>query len=160
MMADFERYINEAIKLELNVSDLYLLFYRLFPEDSFFWWMMAVEEKNHAALLKNLKKAYSIMHEVPCNLNYERIQDLEAVNQEISEILITIKENPSRKKAFEYAILLEESAGESHFQIFTENHSDPDHFDIFRQLNMDDKNHAERIQKYMDNHLRGIRSQA
>jgi len=36
MNVEFDKYLNEAIELELNVSDLYLHFYTLFPEDSNF----------------------------------------------------------------------------------------------------------------------------
>lgn len=153
MKAEFDRYINEAIKLELNVSDLYLLFYSLFPEDSNFWWILAVEEKNHAALLKNMKQLYHIIHATPEDLLPEHIEDLEEANRRITETMLDFRKDPSRKKAFEYAISIEESVGESHFQMFTENHSRPEEFEIFRQLNLDDKNHATRIQSYMRSHM-------
>ena len=116
MAADLDNYLNEAIELELNVSDLYLLFYNLFPMDSNFWWNLTIEEKNHAALLKNLKDLYHVCHEFP---------------EEI------------------FSANIEESAGEAHFQAFTESNELPDPFEVFRQLNMDDRNHAKRIQNYM-----------
>lgn len=152
MNAVFDKYINEAIQLELNVSDLYLLFYTLFTEDSRFWRILTIEERNHAALLKNLKQLFHIIHEIPPYILPERIEDLEAANREITETITCFKEKPSRKKAFEYAIQIENSAGEAHFQLFAESNILPEQFDIFRQLNMDDKNHADRIRNYMLSH--------
>lgn len=149
MAADLNKYVNEAIELELNVSDLYLLFYNLFPQDSNFWWNLAIEEKNHAALLKNLKELYRVYHEFPAEIMLSNVQDLENANKDIRENIESFKGHPSRKRAFEYAIHIEESAGESHFQAFAESKSLPEPFEVFRQLNMDDKNHANRVRNYM-----------
>lgn len=149
MANDLDKYINEAIELELNVSDLYLLFYNLFPEDSNFWWSLTIEEKNHAALLKNLKDLYHIFHEIPNEILLGDYKDLENANRDIRESIDSFRSNPSRKKAFEYAIHIEESAGEAHFQAFAESTTLPEPFETFRQLNMDDKNHSNRIRNYM-----------
>jgi len=153
MSADFDRFLNEAIALELNVSDLYLLFYSLFTEDAPFWWTLSIEEKNHASILKNLKQVYHITNDLPADILPERIEELKAANDEINDIMNKIKANPVRKEAFENAIRIEHSAGESHFQFFINNRSFPDKFDIFKQLNLDDKNHADRILRYMQSHL-------
>ncbi|HNX66394.1 MAG TPA: hypothetical protein PKH02_05890 [Bacteroidales bacterium] len=149
MAADLDNYLNEAIELELNVSDLYLLFYNLFPMDSNFWWNLTIEEKNHAALLKNLKDLYHVCHEFPEEIFSANIEELKNANKDIRENIDLFKSHPSRRKAFEYAVHIEESAGEAHFQAFTESNELPDPFEVFRQLNMDDRNHAKRIQNYM-----------
>jgi hypothetical protein len=148
-----DKYINEAIELELNVSDLYLLFYSLFPQDKNFWWALSIEEKNHAALLKNLKLLFRVSHELPPDILPKNLEDLEITNKEIIAYIDTFKNKPSRRKAFEYAIHLEESAGEVHFQVFAENKNLPEKFEIFQILNMDDKNHASRIQNYMNTNM-------
>jgi len=153
MKVEFDKYLNEAIELELNVSDLYLLFYTLFPEDSDFWRALVIEEKNHASLLKNLKQVYHIAHEFPPEILPEKYEDLQAANKDITSTMDLMKNNPSRKKAFEYAISIELSAGEAHFQLFVENTDISEKFEIFKQLNMDDKNHATRIEKYMHSRL-------
>jgi hypothetical protein len=149
MGADLDRYINQAIELELNVSDLYLLFYSLFPQDSNLWWALSIEEKNHAALLKNLKQLYHVSNELPPGIIPENIDDLENTNKEILSNFDNFKTKPSRERALEYAIHLEESAGEAHYQAFAESNNLSENFEVFRILNMDDKNHALRIQNYM-----------
>ena len=50
--------LDESIKLELNIADLYLVFHEKIPEDSKFWWQLLLEEKNHATLLKTGKEVY------------------------------------------------------------------------------------------------------
>ena len=155
MMSDIEKYLNQAIELELNISDLYLLFYSLFPQDSNFWWALSIEEKNHAALLKNLKQLYDVSHKVPDEVNPQNINEIESINKAIKSGLLSFKEHPERKKAFEYALTLEQSAGEAHYQKFAENENLPPIFEVFRQLNMDDKNHATRIRNYMLQNVKG-----
>jgi len=154
-MSDIEKYINQAIELELNVSDLYLLFYSLFPQDSNFWWTLSIEEKNHAALLKNLKQLYQVSHKIPDEINPENLGELESVNREIKSNFLVFKEHPLRDKAFEYALMLEQSAGEAHYQKFAENENLSPIFEVFRQLNKDDKNHATRIRNYMRQNVTG-----
>lgn len=155
MISDIEKYINQAIELELNISDLYLLFYSLFPRDSNFWWTLSIEEKNHAALLKNLKQLYEVSHKIPDEINPQNIEEIESINKEIKSNFLAFKEHPVRNKAFEYALMLEQSAGEAHYQKFAENENLPPVFEVFRQLNMDDKNHATRIRNYMRQNLTG-----
>jgi hypothetical protein len=65
MDSETEKLFDEAIKLELNVSDLYYVFYELFPEDAVFWWTLVIEEKNHASLLKTIKSFIPVIKEYP-----------------------------------------------------------------------------------------------
>ena len=53
MKKQLSQLIDESIKLELNIADVYMFFYNTFPEDSDFWWEMALEEKGHANLIKS-----------------------------------------------------------------------------------------------------------
>ncbi|MBW1894429.1 MAG: hypothetical protein JRI91_12155 [Deltaproteobacteria bacterium] len=52
MNKDANSLIEESINLELNVSDTYLLFHKLFPDDGDIWWDLAFEEKNHASIIQ------------------------------------------------------------------------------------------------------------
>ena len=47
--------IDELIKVELNVAKIYMFFSDTFSEDSDFWWQLALEEKDHAGLIKSGK---------------------------------------------------------------------------------------------------------
>lgn len=50
-----KRILEEGIKLELNMSDLYLFYSNNFIEDKEFWQQMAEEEKEHASLFRMVK---------------------------------------------------------------------------------------------------------
>ena len=58
MTENLRQLIDEAIKLELNVAEIYLGFHHRFSEDAGFWWKLVNEEKNHAGLLKNGKQFF------------------------------------------------------------------------------------------------------
>ena len=149
MEPDIFQIVDEATTLELNVAQLYLYFHHKFPDDSAFWWQLALEEKNHAALLRSgwehLIKAGKFPSEiVPAALN-----PLAAVNKRMEIILAEIKERtPSREEAFRLAIQLEESAGEIHFETFIKMPPKTTDGQMFQILNQDDKDHARRLRAY------------
>jgi len=148
--------IEEAIKLEFNVAEIYLSFHNRFPEDSGFWWKIAIEEKNHAALLKNGKQFFLDAGMFPDNLVGDSLEALINANNELEGILRQEKEAPpSRDVAFNLALKLEESAGEIHFQYAMQQAKHPSEaILLFQSLNEGDKDHAERIRNYM--RLNGI----
>lgn len=144
--------IDEAIQLELNVADVYLGFHHRFPEDAGFWWRLVIEEKNHAALLKNGKQHLLDAGMFPSELVSNSLETLINVNHVLKRTLMQgEEENPlSRAAAFNLAIKLEESAGEVHFQHAMQQAENPsDAIKLFQSLNEDDKNHADRIRNYM-----------
>ena len=51
--SDLLQLANEAMRLEYNVSKLYMIFRDSLPEDTEFWWKLVIEESNHAALIKS-----------------------------------------------------------------------------------------------------------
>jgi hypothetical protein len=152
MDADFEKLLDEAIILELNVSDLYFLFYELFPEDSQFWWTLVIEEKNHASLIESAKALSPIWGSYPMEMINEKIEKLIEMNQKIISIITDFKKNPSRKSAFIIALELEQTCCESHLQTFIKNENLPKKLESLKNLYIADKDHAERIQKYMREH--------
>ncbi len=154
VMKHLIEYIDEAIKLEMNVSRLYFRFYEFFPQDAAFWWRITMEEKNHAALLKNLKMAIPLVGNPPEELQSMQTDDLKITNDRINSIIASFTENDSRRKAFDIALEIEESAGELHYQTFIDSQSLSEKYKIFQHLNLEDKDHADRIRKYVaDNNL-------
>lgn len=148
--------LEEAINLEMNVSDIYMMFSNSFPDDREFWWQLCVEEKNHAALLKAGIEFVSA-NMFPEELLFARIEDLQKVNSELTRI----KEEyglrpPSRHEALRLALKLEDSAGESHFQLVMENEADSAAAKLFQKLNDDDKDHSRRIRMYAERRNLGI----
>jgi len=60
--------------------------------------------------------------------------------------------SPSREEAFNLALRIENSVYELHYQGFMEKKTDSQLEEIFIQLNNGDKDHAERILNYMEEH--------
>ncbi|NOX48422.1 MAG: rubrerythrin family protein [Chlorobi bacterium] len=153
MKFEFSELINEAVKLELNISELYLVFHSTFHEDSGFWWKLAIEEKNHASLLKNLEDFATQLSAMPSYFDKVSIGDLEGSNNDIEKLIQQFEDSPpGREEAFQLAYKLEWSAGESHFQDFTDDESGSQISRIFKHLNQSDRDHAERIKEYAEAH--------
>ena len=50
-------FLDEASQLEMLVAKLYSIFEKSFSEDELFWHQLVVEERNHAALIGNIKNS-------------------------------------------------------------------------------------------------------
>ena len=148
-----ERYkvlIEKAIQLELDVAELYIRLHALFPSDASFWWTLAIEEKNHAALLKTLQEMQASDLEIPADFYPEGDQVLEEAMQRIAEAMHEIEKNPDRELALRSAYEIENSAGEMHYESFAKTGSNSPIANVFRVLNRNDIDHARRIRDYMD----------
>ena len=153
MEEDLIPLIKESINLELNVAELYLAFYNLFPEDAAFWWKLTLEEENHAALLRTGKELYLPRNKFPRDLVHILLQDLIDKNKELNSLIEEYENNPpSREEAFNIALRIENSAYELHYQRFMDKEPSSRMEEIFQQLNQDDKNHVEKISAYMKHH--------
>lgn len=142
--------IDESVKLELNASTLYSLFYQYYLEDSDFWWELQIEEKNHASLLKSIKDFFIPYDKMPDGLLVTNLDTLKQSNNEIEGVISEVQKNiPTRLGAFEIALELEQSATEIHFQMFMEGSFGKKFEEVIRTLNREDKDHYERIKKYM-----------
>ena len=149
----FYSLIDEAINLELNVSDLYFLFHKLFPQDKEFWWQLTLEEKNHASLLRSGKEYFEELGLFPENILPDDINSLKDANAKIKGLIVEFSQNPpTRQKAFNTAFILEQSAGEIHFQKVMEKDAPSKMEKIFQELNQNDKDHTQRIYNYMKEH--------
>jgi len=152
METEFIRLIDEAILLELQVSRLYLLFHESFPEDAEFWWQLAIEEKNHAALLKTVKKMKESRISIPAEILPPRISELSQTNHRLEQYMEEFHEHPDRNRAFRVALELENSAGELHYEGYMKSTGNDALGKVFKKLNGDDNSHAERIKTYMRAH--------
>jgi hypothetical protein len=142
--------IDELIRLELNMADLYRVFSVLFRKDTEFWRELHEEEKRHALLLKNGR---DILYEFPGELLPSTLQ--EVLNTNTILISLIKKYNgkpPSRVSAFKVALSFEESVGEVHYQRAMDNLPTSITLEIFQKLNNNDKDHAARISSYMSKH--------
>lgn len=146
---DISKLLDESIEIELNVSKLYLLYSNIFSEDKDFWWTIALEEQNHAALLKSGKK-YLEFGILPEETVYHDLKKLVESNSEIKSLIEDYeKRHPLMEEAYRNALRLEESAAELWFQKIMGTDSDSKIIKIFQGLNSMNKNHAERIKSLM-----------
>ncbi len=154
MIEDLNQLIEEAIKLELNVAKIYLSFYHRFPEDASFWWKIALEEKGHASLLKHLRQHFMDDGMFPIELVGESLEILVNMNSTLKGILRQGNEAPpSRAVAFNFALKLEESAGEFHLQNAQKKTGHvSEALKLLQSLNDADMKHADRIRSYMSKH--------
>ncbi|MFQ5788625.1 MAG: hypothetical protein ACE5H1_11675 [Thermodesulfobacteriota bacterium] len=140
--------IEESIRLELNVAEIYMFFYNTFPEDSDFWREMALEEEGHASLIKSGRDTF--LDQFPPKLLAPSLQELYKTNNKLTSLLREYKENPpSRETAFNIALDIEQSPGELHFQLAIEKSFTSSIMKTFQELNNGYKDHANRIRSYM-----------
>ena len=160
MSKNLRRLIEEAIKLEFNMAEVYLSFHHRFPEDADFWWDMALEEKNHASLLRSGEQFFLDAGLFPVEIVGTSLGALVNLNCELECILKQEMEFPplGRAFAFNLAIKLEESAGEIHFQHAMQQTEHPSEaIKLFQSLNEDNKDHADRMHSYMRQKDIGVR---
>ncbi|MBD3422783.1 MAG: rubrerythrin family protein [Chitinivibrionales bacterium] len=139
-----------SVMLEKKVSELYLLFARKSPQDYDFWWQLAIEEQNHAALLRSVEQYFLALDLLPDNLVPRELETIEAINERVDKLIeeYTDMADIARSDMFAVALQLEKSAGEQHLQIAVSGNEHNKAIDLIRQLNQDDKDHAERIVEY------------
>ncbi|MFC1552728.1 rubrerythrin family protein [Candidatus Latescibacterota bacterium] len=146
--------IQESIRLELNVAELYKVFNRVFPEDAYFWWTLFEEEENHAALIEHAAKLRIMSEDILSEMLAPSLETLKETNRKILSLAAEYNKNPpARDTAFNVALKIELSAGELHFQKFMSRQNEDDIIvQLFQRLNKDDKDHASRLLEYMSEH--------
>ena len=151
MHDDLRQLIEEATRMEIDVAKVYLSFHRRFHEDADFWWRIAIEEENHAALLLSGEQYFLDVGMFPSELVNISLATIRNLNMELEYIIKHEEEYPlSRAAAFNLAIKLEESAGEVHFQhAMHETEHPSEAIKLFQSLNEADVDHAARIRNYM-----------
>jgi len=149
--------VEASIQLELNVADLYAVFHNAFPKHADFWWKLRLEERNHAALIRSAQEQFDPVGKFPVDLISSQLSEITEVNRKLSLLIDKYgEEAPSEAEAFSVALLLEQSAGEVHYQKFMDADAEQGSgcrlCAVFQQLNERDKDHAKRIQDQMDSH--------
>ena len=152
MNEELNHLIEEAIELEQRVADLYMLFYRIFPQDSRFWWRLSMEEQNHAALLKTASQMNDTRIKIPEDILPAQLEELKRINQLLQSSMKEMESTPDRTRAFHLAYTIENSAGERHYDTFMKQGTRSPVSEVFRKLNGEDIDHAARILQYMKEH--------
>ncbi|MFC1552529.1 hypothetical protein ACFL6P_08205 [Candidatus Latescibacterota bacterium] len=145
--------IEESIKLELNVAELYKFFNQAFREDAYFWWTLIEEEKNHANLIRKIGELDFLTNEIIAEIIPAKLQTISEANEKLSSCVDEYKTNPpSREEAFNVALKFEKSAVEIHYQKFMNKNVDDMLTQTFQNLNDGDKDHIKRLRSYMEEH--------
>ncbi|MFA5585518.1 MAG: hypothetical protein WDA02_03115 [Saccharofermentanales bacterium] len=147
-------YLEMSIELELNISELYKVFYLNFKEDSEFWWKLYIEEINHASILK-MGRDFLKSNDLPKNLIIDNIEDISYINNKILSYIDYFKTNKlDRNIAFRMSLDVESSVAELHFDNFMKQQTNNKIITIFKKLNGYDLDHYNRIKKYIkDNNI-------
>jgi hypothetical protein len=153
MNEDTNTLIEESINLELNLSDLYLLFYELFPDDGEVWGRLTLEEKDHASIIQEGTEQLKQDGIFPTKLFHTNLQTLKDINIELLSLLKKCKRTPpSREEAFKIALKLESSPGELEFQQFMNAETNSKTNNMFKRLNKLNKEHETLIRSYIEKH--------
>ncbi len=143
--------IDESIKLELNVADIYTIFFNTFPADSKFWQQLDLEEREHADLIKSGKSIFLLPHQFPSELLAPSVQMLCETNNKLISLFKKYNgKPPSRESAFNIALDIEKSPGELQFQQAMEKSPTSSVIEVLQVLNKNCKDHADRILAYMN----------
>ena len=158
MTDDLIELAEEAMKLEYNVSKLYMIFRDAHPEDQDFWWQLVIEEGNHAALIKSGRDYFMPVGAFPEGM-FPAMEEMEKANKQLESLLKKYTADPpSREVAFNVALKTEMSAGELHFQHTMAKPADSKVLELFQKLNQDDKDHAKRIRAYMEENQMAVQT--
>jgi len=144
---------NLLIDFESAISEIYMEFSRMFPDDKEFWWRIALEEKNHAAIIQSGRDVFNAMGLFPAELTSLSIDYLKQALAEKEALLSDVKEQPqnlSRKKAVALAIKIEERDIENIFQELMKVHPELKSIKVFQTLNKETCDHAVRLLRYLD----------
>jgi hypothetical protein len=137
-----------SVEIEIALSKLYRMFSEIHREDAQFWWKLAMEEGNHAAVLRTGEKLPASMF--PEELLAGSKEKLSEVRRKVEERLAEWEEQPaSRAAAFRQALEFESGAGELHYQLYMKSGIPEELAGIYRELNAGDLDHARRIERYM-----------
>ena len=153
MFKKIESLINESIKLELLLSELYWHFKTQCTEDKEFWEQISGEEIEHAELLRKSKGFIDSKKGFPIEILPKDIDEIKITIKKIKKSHIKFQKNPGRNNALKIALSLENSLTEVHYQKFMTTDSDSWIANVFKILNGADKDHIKRIKKYMQDKM-------
>jgi hypothetical protein len=140
--------VKESARFESCVAKLYLHLSRTFAEDRDFWLQLYTEEKNHSAIFA----AFAI-GELPLSLLPHEVIDTDLAriksNIAIVEQALTgfNAKYDTKLKAYEFALEIEQLAGEAIFQEGLSKESDSEALFFIQRINKDDFDHRKRIEE-------------
>lgn len=149
-LTTFSEFLEESIKLERHIGDIYYLFAQIFTEDKIFWSRLSEEEDKHANVLEGLRPWAAMKLKID-QLLLPDFKELKIRNAAVKEVFeMARKHSPTREIAYNAAYQLELTASEIHYQKLITEKTDNKLVKSMQQLNGEDKNHLKRIKRRMD----------
>ncbi len=103
--------IEQAIRYERGLADLYNSYHHLYHEDSDFWWDLSLSELSHASLLESGRTLFN--SELEAEVIEAEFDELVRTNDELESLRKSVSSDPpSRKEALRQALELENSENE------------------------------------------------
>ena len=141
--------LDEFIRQELLVLDIYSLFEKTFREDSEFWYKLSQEELSHSITLEAERDSFSEEGLLPVELVQVDLEALQKQNSLLSGFYEELKNSaPSREQAFSIAYALEQTMLETIYASCLDKHPETRALKIFQSISSDEKEHIERILQY------------
>ena len=151
MSDPLEALLDEAIRHEQIVAQLYFEFFQAFPDDADLWWTLSVEESGHAGLLEAGRKVFG--SEYGEEILPTRVEYLREANRMLEKLLEQMKEQPlSREAACQIALEIETTTDGMIFENALQPAQDADAPTISERIRRDDQRHAAKIRAYMKDH--------
>jgi len=142
--------LDRLVEIELKSSELYTIFRNAHEEDAEFWNGLALEEINHASLIKGALSSFVEEGLYPVEVVPPTLAELDAVVRRLNQLLGKFrKKPPTRASAFRIALEIEDSSGEVHYQRAVEATPQSEFLKMFQELNAGEADHARRIREYM-----------
>jgi hypothetical protein len=141
-----EAFYNESIIHEKIIAALYGLFAGHFREDERFWKMLAGEEEDHAAIIRNGKNCLFRMDLFTPETLRQDLDLLRRINSGIHSTISAYREvMPDRSVAFMRAAMIEESSEKFYFQRIRSAQTDSPALYVVRNIVREEVNHEKRI---------------
>ena len=150
MRTDISESLRVCIAVEATTAEIYHAISRLFPRVKSFWQGLALSEENHTKILLEASRLYSagILNEdiVPTSLPhvYETFALVRDSKKKVEAATLSLK------NAFDMALEIENSTGESYFQEVISQETDSEVVSKLRDLLIDEELHKNKIQKVMN----------
>lgn len=141
--------LEKYTEYELKVSDLYMLFSRIFPEDSKFWFDLSLEEKDHASLIKS-SIVYVRIGKFPSQMAYDCMDSIDSMLDLIdSRIERYSAATPAKCEACRFALIVERSPCETGFLKAMTTETDDRVMQILQKVGRLDALHYTRVDNLM-----------
>lgn len=142
--------LERLVEIELKTSDLYTIFRNAREEDAEFWSGLALEEINHASIIKGAISSFVEEGLYPVEVPPPTLAELNQVVRRLNQLLAKFRKRPpTRASTFRIALEIEDSSGEVHYQRAVEATPQTVFLEMFQKLNAGEADHAQRIREYI-----------